>query len=111
MDPFKVRNIKRTITTYQDMIKHYEETLEREEKNLVKEQDVLKQWLATEYLLKNKEIRDKKELAHLKLVTSRGSKITKLIEWLQETIKKDKDNRFIVFSKVRHQKYEGNSEN
>jgi SNF2 family DNA or RNA helicase len=73
--------------------------LEREEKRLVEFESLSEKWSKTEYLLKGKEIRDNKQLAHLKLLNARGSKLTKLIEWLRESISKDKENRFIIFSK------------
>lgn len=79
---------------------------EREEKRLVEFEGLSVKWSKTEYLLKGKEIRDNKQLAHLKLLNARGSKLTKLIEWLRESISKDKENRFIIFSKVRTKKLE-----
>lgn len=100
MDPFEVHSLKRAITASTNMLEELQGALKRLNKEVESEKALLEKWLKSEYVLRNKDIRDKKQQAHLKLVTTKGSKITKLIEWLHETMKKDKDNRFIVFSKV-----------
>lgn len=93
--------IQRRLEFFENDHGHQQKALEREEKQLIKLEHLLEEWIKTEYLLKGKEIRDKKELAHLKLVNARGSKVAKLIEWLRESIASNKENRFIIFSKVR----------
>lgn len=41
------------------------------------------------------------DFERLKLLNNYGSKMTKLIGWLKDSIKEDPNNRFILFSKVR----------
>ncbi len=91
---------KRNITRNNKIIKVKKAAIKSYQKEIKENEALRNEWPKVPFVLQGKNISENDELARLTLMNKHGSKMSKIIEWLNDCIKEDDDNRFILFSKV-----------
>ncbi len=82
------------IQSYQENIKTNEATIRVLNARITK-------WTNVDKVLDGKNITDPTVVQELSLVNNYGSKMARLINWLNDSFEEDENNRFILFSKVK----------